>query len=176
MTAALGPGAQARLDRVRAEWLAISRMPAPDLERFARVKLEADALVDSGAWDSGPSDMLGVLGRQRDELMHSRLLAWLLVPNHRHGLGRAVLAGFLDALWPGEGLMRSGPVTADLEVPAAGVDEDGRLREARADIVLRGDGVTVVVENKLGAGSSPTSASACSGPSPPSQARSGGSS
>lgn len=155
MSADLRAGTQARLEKVRAEWLAVTRMPTFDLERFTRVKREADALVDTGAWDSGPSDMLSVLGRQRDELVHSRLLAWLLVPNHRHGLGRSVLTGFLDALWPGEGLMRSGPVTAELEVPAAGVDEDGRLREARADIVLRGDGITVVIENKLDAGEQP---------------------
>lgn len=155
MRSAVGIETQARFDQVRAEWLAISRMPALDLKRFAQIKSEADALAESGAWDSGPSDMLSVLGRERDELLHSRLIAWLLVPNHHHGLGRGVLAGFLDALWPGDGLMRSGPVTAELEVPGAGIDEDGRLREARADIVLRGDGVTVVVENKLDAGEQP---------------------
>jgi hypothetical protein len=144
-----------RYGEVRREWLAISRRPPIDDERFAAVKREADALIATGRWVSGPGDMLTVLGRQRDELLHSRLIAWLLVPTNRHGLGRAALAAFLDALWPADGLMRSGPVSADLEVPAAGVDADGRPHEARADIVLRGDGVTVVIENKVDAGEQP---------------------
>lgn len=143
---------QERFDRVRQEWLALTQRPLIDLERFADVKRQADVLADAGHWDSGPSDMLSILGRQRDELMHSRLIGWLLVPTHRHGLGRTVLAGFLDALWPGEALMRSGPVVADLEVPAVGLDSTGHLREARADIVLHGDGLTVVIENKVDAG------------------------
>ncbi|MFN8630054.1 MAG: PD-(D/E)XK nuclease family protein [Chloroflexota bacterium] len=146
---------EAGFDAVRAEWLAIARLPRLDFERFGQVKREADALAKAGAWDSGPSDVLTVLGRHRDELTHSRLLAWLLVPNHRHGLGRAVVTGLLDAIWPGEDLMSSGPVTVDLEVPGAGVDELGRLCEARADVVLRGDGLTVVIENKLDAGEQP---------------------
>lgn len=144
-----------RFEQVRREWLAITRLPPVDIERFERLKREADALADAGLWDSGPSDMLSILGRQRDELMHSRLIAWLLVPTHRHGLGRAALTCFLEALWPGEALMRSGPVVSDLEVPASGLDDAGRLREARADLVLHGDGVTVVVENKVDAGEQP---------------------
>jgi hypothetical protein len=144
-----------RYDEVRREWLAISARPPIDQERFATAQREADALVAAGRWVSGPSDMLTVLGRQRDELLHSRLIAWLLVPTNRHGMGRAALAGFLDALWPGDGLMRSGPVSANLEVPGSGLDADGRLHEARADVVLRGDGVTVVIENKVDAGEQP---------------------
>ena len=144
-----------RFEQVRQEWLAIGREPVVDLDRFDQVKREADVLAAAGLWDSGPADMLSVLGRQRDELVHSRLVGWLLVPTNRHGLGRAVLTGFLDALWPSEALMRTGPVIAELEVPAVGLDNAGRLREARADIVLRGDGMTVVVENKLDAGEQP---------------------
>lgn len=144
-----------RFEAVRADWLAITRPPSGDFQRFAEVKAEATALVDAGRWVSGPEDMLRVLGRQRDELIHSRLIAWLLVPTNRHGLGRAVLDGLLRRLWPGEELLRSGPVVADLEVPGTGLDADGRLRAARADIVIRGDGVTIVVENKLDAGEQP---------------------
>lgn len=99
--------------------------------------------------------MLSVLGRQRDELMHSRLLAWLMIPTNRHGLGRRFLAAFLDRLWPGEELLRSGPVRVDTEVLNSGPDDAGSTREARADIVLRGQNATVVIENKLDAGEQP---------------------
>lgn len=141
-----------RFEQVRQEWLEITHLSPIDALRFEEVKHEADALVVAGLWTSGPGDMLSILGRQRDELAHSRLIAWLMVPTNRHGLGRAVLTAFLDAIWPGEALMRSGPVVVDLEVPGSGIDENGRMREARADIVLRGDGVTVVIENKVDAG------------------------
>lgn len=146
---------QTRFEGIRAEWRAITQLPPPDLERFSQVKREADALVDAGFWTSGPSDMLSVLGRQRDELMHSRLIGWLLVPTNRHGLGRAFLTGFLDHLWPGEALLRSGPVFVETEERGSAFDELGRQREARADIVLRGEGLTVLIENKLDAGEQP---------------------
>jgi hypothetical protein len=144
-----------RFERVRSEWLAITQPPPPNYERFREVKRQANALVDAGMWTSGPSDMLSVLGRQRDELIHSRLLAWLLVPTNRHGLGRALLSGLLDAVWPEEDLMRTGPVFVDTEVYGAGTDPDGRLREAWADIVVRCERLTVVIENKLDAGEQP---------------------
>jgi hypothetical protein len=144
-----------RFEAVRAEWLAITEVAPLSLERFLVVKGEADALVAAGRWTSGPHDMLSILGRQRDELMHSRLIAWLLVPTNQHGLGRAVLHGFLDRLWPGEALLRSGPVFVETEVSNSAPDDLGARSEARADIILRGEGLTVVVENKLDAGEQP---------------------
>jgi hypothetical protein len=142
-------------ERVQAEWLAITQHPLPDLGRFSEIKSQADALINAGRWTSGPFDMLSVLGRQRDELVHSRLIGWLMAPTGRHGLGRAFLSGFVDALWPGEGLLRTGPVLVETEVSGMGMDDDGRLHEARADIVVRGDGLTIVIENKLDAGEQP---------------------
>jgi hypothetical protein len=144
-----------RLEAVRAEWRAITELPLPSTARFDQVKREAHQLIDAGRWTSGPSDMLSVLGRQRDELAHSRLIGWLLVPTGRHGLGRAFVTDFLDALWPGQALMRSGAVIVDTEVTGAGLDQEGRLREARADIIMRGEGLTVLIENKLDAGEQP---------------------
>ncbi|MGK2849824.1 MAG: PD-(D/E)XK nuclease family protein [Candidatus Limnocylindrales bacterium] len=99
--------------------------------------------------------MLSVLGRQRDELSHSRLIGWLLMPTGQHGLGRGFLRAFLDAVWPGEAFMASGAVTVEIETAASARDEDGQLRGARADIVVRGNDVTVVIENKLDAGEQP---------------------
>ena len=144
-----------RFERVRSEWLAIAHLPVPDPVRFAAIKNQADALINAGRWTSGPFDMLSVLGRQRDELVHSKMIGWLMAPTGRHGLGRAFLTGFLDALWPDEGLLRSGPVVVETEVNGVGMDDHGRLHEARADIVVRSDGLTIVVENKLDAGEQP---------------------
>lgn len=144
-----------RLEQVRSEWLAITRDPVPDDQRFSETKRQAEELIDTGRWSSGPADMLSVLGRQRDELTHSRLIGWLLIPTGRHGLGRAFLRAFLDAVWPGEAFMASGPVTVEIETTASALDEDGQFRGARADIVVRGNDVTVVIENKLDAGEQP---------------------
>ncbi len=146
---------EARFRKVLAEWQRITELPTPSVDRFAEVKREASALIAAGRWTSGPSDMLSVLGRQRDELIHSRLIAWLLVPTNQHGLGRAVLSRLVEHLWPGERLLESGAVTAQTEVNGGGLDEAGTWHEARADIVLTGDGVTVIIENKLDAGEQP---------------------
>ncbi len=142
---------QARLDEVRAEWLAIIQ-PPPDVDRFVEVKREADAIIDAGLWVSGPGDLLSVLNRHRDELTHSRLIGWLLTPTARHGLGRRFLRALLDHVWPGEELMQSGLVRVDIETTRSAADEIGLLREARADIVVIGEDVTVVIENKVDAG------------------------
>lgn len=144
-----------RFEQVRSEWAAITHEPPPDAERFRTLKNEADALIAAGRWVSGPGDMLGVLGRSRDELFHSRLIAWLLVPTNRHGLGRRFATRLMQELWPAEGLLNSGLIEVETEESASALDEIGQVRESRADIVIRGQGVTVVVENKLDAGEQP---------------------
>lgn len=143
---------QARFGVVRAEWLAITRPPVPDVARFADLKREADAIIDAGAWVSGPEDLLSVIGRRGDELAHSRVIAWLLNPTGRHGLGRRFLRTLLDDVWPGEGLMMSGLVSVDVEATRSAADEIGSLHEARADIVVTGEDATLVIENKVYAG------------------------
>lgn len=141
-----------RFDQVRAEWVAITQPPAPDVDRFTRVKREADAIIDAGQWTSGPSDLMSVLGRHRDELAHSRLVGWLMTPTGRHGLGRRFLRALLDDVWPGEGLMQFGLVAVEVETTRSAADELGVLREARADIVVIGEDATIVIENKVDAG------------------------
>ncbi len=144
-----------RFEAVRAEWLALTRVSPAELAHFVEVKRQADGLVDAGLWTSGPRDMLSVLGRQRDELTHSRIIGWLLVPTNQHGLGREFLNRFVESLWPGERLLLSGPVFVETEVTRSGPDDSNVLREARADIVIRGEDATVVIENKLDAGEQP---------------------
>lgn len=141
-----------RIDHIRAEWRAVTELPTPSMPRFEQVKREAGDLISAGRWTSGPPDLLSILGRQRHELTHSRVIGWLLNPTGSHELGRAFLCPLLDAVWPGEALMRTGAVIVETEVTSAAFDPDGRLRESRADIVVRGDRLTVVIENKLDAG------------------------
>ena len=145
----------ARFEQVRTEWQAATRVPTPDAERFRTMKTDAEELVAAGRWASGPSDLLSVLGRSRDELIHSRMIAWLLVPTNRHGLGRRFLTGFADRLWPDDQLLRAGPILVETEESGSAIDDVGELREARADIVIRSGGVTIVVENKVDAGEQP---------------------
>ncbi|MEA2677610.1 MAG: hypothetical protein QOJ81_1751 [Chloroflexota bacterium] len=143
---------QERFGGVHAEWLAISRPASPDVVHFARVKQNADAIINAGRWVSGPPDMMSVLGRQRDELAHSRMIAWLLTPTGRHGLGRSLLRTMLDHVWPGEGLLQSDLVAVETESTRSAADEVAELREARADIVVIGQEATIVIENKVDAG------------------------
>ncbi len=143
---------EARYQSLAAEWRAIVKRPAPSEARFVVLKAEADALLDAGRWSSGPADLLTVLGRAGDELFHSRMLAWLMTPSGRHGLRRAFLLAFLEQLWPREALFATGPVTVSTEVARSDEDDAGNRHEARADIEILGDGATVVIENKVGAG------------------------
>ena len=140
-----------RFARVKAEWATLQMRALPDTSRFARVKAEADAIVAAGRWVSGPADVLSVLGKKRDELAHSRMVAWLVTPTGRHGLGPSFLRAVLDHVWPAEALLHSGFVSVQLEVTRSAVDDIGDAREARADIVLEGDGATIVIENKVDA-------------------------
>lgn len=117
------------------------------------MKAEASEVKTAGHWVSGPSDLLAILGRDRDELFHSRLLGWLLTPTGRHGLGDRFLRAFLAAAWPGETLAGSGTVLVELERQRAGASAvTGDLLEARADLVISLESAVIVIENKLDAG------------------------
>lgn len=140
-----------RLDVIKRQWDAMVRPPV-DGRRFAAVKAQADSIIDAGGWTSGPDDLLGVIGRRRDELVHSRVVGWLLVPTNRHALGRRFLRGLLDHVWPADNLLADGPVRVELEEPRQAVDASGLRRSARADIVLRGEALCLVIENKVDAG------------------------
>jgi hypothetical protein len=145
-------GTNARFDRVRAEWLAITRPPTLDVDRLARVKREADEIIRAGLWVSGPDDLMSVLGRQRDEVMHSRVIAWLLRPTSRHGLGSRFLNALIEHVWPDEHLVRTGLITVEVETTRSAADDVGQSHRARADIVVYGENATLVIENKVDAG------------------------
>jgi PAS domain-containing protein len=120
---------------------------------FEAAKAEVVTIRAAGRWVSGPGDLLSILGRQRDELFHSRILAWLMNPSGRHALGTRFLREFLAEVWPGEDFDTGGPVAIDVEVTRTGTSaESGHTVEARADLVLGLESLVVVVENKLDAG------------------------
>jgi hypothetical protein len=147
-----------RFAELAREWRALSPGGGlPDEDRFLAMREEARAIRAAGRWATGPSDLLTVLGRHRDELVHSRLLRWLLRPTGRHGLGDAFLRAFLDTVWPGEGLADdAAAVRVELETTRAGVSETAaELLEARADIVVYLDDIVIVIENKVDAGEQP---------------------
>lgn len=142
---------EARFAALSTEWQAVAGRSVPSEARFATLAAEAGAIIDAGRWVSGPRDLFGVLGRSRDELVHSRMLGWLLTPTARHGLGRRFLREFLGEVWPGEALAATGPVSVGLERTASGSDEDGGANDARADIVLTAPDLVLVIENKVDA-------------------------
>ena len=66
---------------------------------MATLRAEHQRLVDEGLWVSGPSDLMTIVGRHRDELAHSNVIAWLLTPTGRHGLGTRLLKALFQAGW-----------------------------------------------------------------------------
>jgi hypothetical protein len=152
-------GYEERFHQLVADWRAVEAPGRVIAEtRFAELKAEAQAIRSVGRWVSGPTDILTILRRHRDELFHSRLLGWLLTPTGRHGLGDRFLKAFLDEVFPGEGLADEvGAVTVELERAAAGESgATGEILQSRADLVIRLDGLVVIVENKLDAGEQPS--------------------
>lgn len=110
--------------------------------KFDELREEEWRLRDEGKWLHGRSDFLGVLRRQRDELAHPRMIAWLLDPCAYHGLGTRVLRGVVEKVFGPESGSRFERARTMCEVPLV----DGRL-----DIVVEGAGFYLVIENKVDA-------------------------
>ena len=143
------------LDR---EWRDIRRQAAAsDMTRweirFAAMSHEYQRLVAGGMWVSGPADFLGIIGREQDERTHARVLAWLLTPTGRHGLGNRLLMRLLEHY--------------DSKRPAVGNQENHReLQDAghlynvecsywrhgrEADIFVWDEAFSLVIEMKINA-------------------------
>lgn len=123
----------------------IVRPPADVLGWEADVTLlasEQDALVHAGRWVVGADDILSIIRRARHEAHHSAMLAWLLDPLGKHGIGTSLLDRLLRHCGVNDApsLRQARPA---LEVQRSGT---------RADIVVSGPGVTLVIENKVDAG------------------------
>lgn len=126
-----------RLDRDEVEgWRSsIAEMRAADL-----------ALVASGTWTEGPTDLLTIARVDRRELAHSAILAWLLRPTGSHGLGYRFLEHFLA-----HAAVRLEPRNLASVKVATEVARGSR----RADVVVWGRDLLMVVEMKVHAGESP---------------------
>lgn len=111
---------------------------------FDKGRLLYQELHRAGRWVSGPGSMMGILRRRHLEVEHSRVLAWLLDPRGRHGLGTALLCGLFPRLSDGE--------LDELSV----VTEEPCGDEVRGwgfvDIVVRTRESVLVIENKIWAG------------------------
>ena len=87
---------------------------------------------------------MSVLGATDDELSHSRVLAWLLQPTSRHGLGTSVLERILRAGWPDLAIPDLGMAVIRREVP-----REDALGATRADVVVTVGATVLVIENKV---------------------------
>jgi len=72
------------------------------IPRFRELLMRQLELKRVGQWTRGRADFLGVMWMERAEIRHSRLIAWLLDPLGRHGLGAGVLRALLGRCFPGE--------------------------------------------------------------------------
>lgn len=101
-----------------------------------------DRLVRSGAWTTGPSSLIDVLGLSRAEVHNCRVLRWLLDPLARHGLGAVLTATLSEHL----GSPLASPHTAQIHTEVA-------RKNSRADVVIEDleSGTTIVIEAKIDA-------------------------
>ena len=113
---------------------------------MSEMRRQHDRLVSDGQWVTGPSDFLEIIRRARDENTHSRILAWLLNPTGQHGLGCALVRRMVEHC-------TVEPVPASLAVRTVAFSEWRNDREA--DLVVRGEDFTLVIENKVDASEQP---------------------
>ena len=139
------------LRRVRHAFEVIRGMSSVRLDGGAVRSLEAlqSTLVERGRWVAGPATLYGVLGLTGRELERCRVLQWALDPLGAHALGVRVLERFLGAAGFDQQVLRAA------ELGRTEVLLEQVRSNSRADLVLVGDGWTVVVEAKVHAGEQP---------------------
>ena len=142
---------EAQFRAMEREWGGISarrtRALLADWQRaMSDMRRQHEHLVSRGQWVSGPSDFLDIIGLARSENTHSRMLQWLLNPTGRHGLGCALVRRLV-------GHCTAKPVPPPLPVREVTFSQWRNDREA--DLVVRGDDFTLVIENKVDAPEQP---------------------
>lgn len=137
-----------RFEAFALEWQQASRIvvPAEWFEEFEAAIEARERLVRAGQWGIGPRSLLGVLGERHLETRHTVILAWLLDPLGRHGLGSRLAARFLASAVPERPLA--------CEQLRCTTEELCATYGGNVDIVMRGAGWRVVVEAKIWAGPS----------------------
>lgn len=116
---------------------------------MSEMQSQHDRLVAEGRWMTGPSDFLAIINLARRENTHSRVLAWLLTPTARHGLGCSLAERLVEHC---VGKLPGNP----LAVKKVTFSEWRHGRQA--DLVVWGDGFTLIIENKVDAGEQPRQA------------------
>ena len=120
-------------------------------EKVALRALDADVRLEILREMLAEFNLFDVLGVERSELRHSRVLEWLIDPRGSHGLGNSFLRGFLKCISSDgdrTGVSRVSPAVVDgwdlLDV------ETVRERD-RIDILVVGesDGFVCLIENKV---------------------------
>ena len=113
---------------------------------MSEMRRHHDRLVSDGLWMTGPSDFLAIVGSARDENTHSRVLEWLLTPTARHGLAGGLVTRLVE-------YCTGKPASAPLATTNVTYSEWRNGREA--DLVVRGESFTLVIENKVDANEQP---------------------
>lgn len=115
-------------------------------EAMSVMQCQHDCLVSAGLWVTGPADFLDIIGLARHENTHSLMLAWLLNPTARHGLGCGLVRRLVEHCL-GES------VPAPMAVERVVFSHWRNDREA--DLVVWGQNFTLIIENKVDAAEQP---------------------
>jgi hypothetical protein len=110
--------------------------------KLAAMVAEEQLLRARGHWIRGRDDFFGILRIHRRETLHCAMIAWLLDPLGRHGLGTSFLGGFLR--------VALGDRPFD-DLAKAMVQCEVVRPDSRADIVIWLPAATIVVEAKVDA-------------------------
>ena len=142
---------EGRFRAMECQWMGISARREKALladwtEAMSEMRCQHDRLVSKGLWVTGPSDFLAIIDLARDENTHSRMLAWLLKPTGRHGLGCGLVKRFVEHC-TGE------PMPANMAVDKVEFSYWRNNREA--DLVVWGQDFTLIIENKVEAEEQP---------------------
>ena len=106
---------------------------------FKKLILKIQDAQENGQWRKTHFNIFETLGIQRNETVHSNLIAWLLNPEEAHGLGDVFLRKFVKQIFKKE---------LPLYFP---VDVNRELREGadQPDIIVEGNNWWLVIENKI---------------------------
>jgi PD-(D/E)XK nuclease superfamily len=123
-----------------------SALPSGWTERYQAARSAQQELVRAHLWRGGPQTLLAAIGAQNSELALTAGLAWLLRADGHHGLGPAALSGLLARL----GVTGTAGDARIVCEESRGDDQGAGLdRKTRADLVVYGDGWTIVIEAKV---------------------------
>ena len=107
---------------------------------YGQMEDEQRRLRSDGRWRRGHADLFGVLNISRAEIRHSAMIAWLLDPIARHGLGTRFIDGVLKHTFGDESFDQVDSARPRCEHPVSG---------GRVDIVVTAKTFTLVIENKV---------------------------